>query len=638
MEVLRYLFIFGVIALAAGQIGEYFILLKLPKVTGYLISGIVVGPFVLDILPHEATVQLRFVEEVAISIIAFVAGSELYLEELESRLKSIFSVTTGLVVFVYSLGTAAMFLLADHIPFMADMDAKARLAVSVLAGVILVSRSPSSAIAIVKELRAKGPLTKTALGVIIVMDVVVIVFFAFNASLADALLTDVGFNLGFVLLLVLELSLSVFLGYFVGRVLQVILKLRIDDVLKLGLIILTGYGVFVSSDTIRSYTAENLSTELLLEPLLICLIGSFVVTNYSPYRKDFMNSLHKIEPPIFIAFFTLTGIALELDVVATTWTIMLALFAVRLIGIVLGTVVGGLAAGEPMAQNRVAWMLYMTQAGVGLALAKDVAVEFPEFGSELATIMIAVIVMNEIVGPPFFKSAIKRAGEAHLPESAEPDQMRDAVILGVSGQSTALARQLVAHDWRVLLVDIDDNSELRQTEDGYKVATVNAISIETMEGLVTKTTDALVALCPDDARNFRACEIAYERYGVPRLIVQVNNPAYVNQFRELGALVLDPASAMVNLLDQSVRAPQSAALFLHMDSAYDTVQITVADQDVIGMSLRELRLPDDTIILTILRGNQWILPHGYTTLRWHDEVTLVGKPESLADLTRRFGY
>ena len=51
-----------------------------------------------------------------------------------------------------------------------------------------------------------------------------------------------------------------------------------------------------------------------------------------------------------------------------------------------------------------------------------------------------------------------------------------------------------------------------------------------------------------------------------------------------------------------------------MDSEYDTVQITVADQDVVGMSLRELRLPDDTIIVTILRGNQWILPHGYTTL------------------------
>jgi Kef-type K+ transport system membrane component KefB len=590
MDILRYLFIFGVIALAAGQIGEYFILVKLPKITGYLVSGMVAGPFVLDILPHEATVDLRFIEEVAISIIAFVAGSELYLEELESRLKSIFSVTTGLVIAVYSLGTAAMFLLADFIPFMADMNTKARLAVSILAGVILVSRSPSSAIAIVKELRAKGPLTKTALGVIIVMDVVVIVFFAFNASLADALLTDVGFNLGFVLLLLFELALSVFLGYVVGRLLQVVLQFRIDDLLKLGLIVIIGYGVFVCSDAIRFYSAENFSTELLVEPLLICLMGSFVVTNYSPYRKEFMNSLLKIEPPIFIAFFTLTGIALELDVVAETWAIMLALFAVRLVGIIVGTFAGGVVAGEPMAQNRVAWMLYITQAGVGLALAKDVAVEFPEFGSELATIMISVIVMNELIGPPFFKSAIKWAGEAHLPENAEPDDIRDAVILGMSGQSLALARQLVGHDWKVIVVDIDDDiSDQRGADDGYTLVKINEISLETLEGLVTKATDAFVALCPDDAKNLKACEIVYENFGIPRLIVQVNDPAYVNQFRELGALVLDPASAMVNLLDQSVRAPQSTALFLHMDSEYDTVQITVADQDVVGMSLRALR-------------------------------------------------
>ena len=529
MEIWRYLFIFGVAALAAGQIGEYFVLLRLPKITGYLISGIVVGPFVLDILPHEAIAELRFIEEAAISIIAFVAGSELYLEELQSRLKSIFSVTTGLVVVVYTLGTGAMFLLADFIPFMEDMDTKGRLAVSVLAGVILVSRSPSSAIAIVKELRAKGPLTKTALGVIVVMDVVVIVFFAFNASLADALLTGVGFNVKFIVLLAAEISLSVLLGYIVGRLLQIILKFKIDATVKLGFIVVIGYGVFVVSDAIRTYSAEKFSTELLLEPLLICLIGSFVVTNYSVYRQEFMNSLHKIEPPIFIAFFTLTGIALELDVVAQTWTIMLALFAVRLVGIIIGTFVGGVVAGEPMEQNRVAWMLYITQAGVGLALAKDVGVEFPEFGNELATIMISVIVMNEIVGPPFFKSAIKRAGEAHLPEIAEPTHVRDAVIVGMNGQSLALARQLVAYHWKVVVIDADEIVEQRDTEDGFKIAKVNEISFEALGGIgLLKLRMRLVALCPDDADESDAhVRLLYEKFGIPRLIVQVNDPLHM---------------------------------------------------------------------------------------------------------------
>ena len=171
---------FAVLALAAGQIGHYFSRLRLPLISGFLFAGVLVGPYVLDLISDEAVTSLHFVDEVSLAYIAFAAGSELYLEELRSQFKSITWVTIGLVVSTFTLGSVAVFLLARFVPFMQTMVGNGRIAVALLAGGILVARSPSSAIAIINELRAKGPFTRMTLGVTVIMDVVVIILFAIN--------------------------------------------------------------------------------------------------------------------------------------------------------------------------------------------------------------------------------------------------------------------------------------------------------------------------------------------------------------------------------------------------------------------------------------------------------------------------
>ena len=204
---------FALIALAAKQVGAFFVKVGLPQISGFLFTGIIAGPFVLGLIPVEATKNLRFVDELSLAFIAFAAGTELYLKELRSRFTSIRWVTFGLVVSTFTVGSLAVLMLADFIPFMRAMPVTHRIAVAILAGAILVARSPSSAIAVVNELRAKGPFTKTALGVTVTMDVVVIVLFAVNSSIADALLTDLNFDLTFIVLLVSELLMSLASGY-----------------------------------------------------------------------------------------------------------------------------------------------------------------------------------------------------------------------------------------------------------------------------------------------------------------------------------------------------------------------------------------------------------------------------------------
>ena len=263
------------------------------------------------------------------------------------------------------------------------------------------------------------------------MDVVVIILFAVNSSIADALLSGLKFNFGFILFLVLEIGTSVIIGFLVSKIILMILLLPIQKSLKTGLILLMGYLVFVFSSEIRKFTHDTLFVEVLLEPLLICMVAGFFVSNTSMFIKEFSKILFDIGPPIYIAFFTLTGASLSLDIFLQTWPIAIALFFTRAIAIFIGSFLGGTLAKNPMKDNTISWMAYITQVGVSLGLAKEVVVEFPEWGNPFATIIISVIILNQIIGPLLFKYAIKVMREDH-PKGTQ------TILMGMGARSISL--------------------------------------------------------------------------------------------------------------------------------------------------------------------------------------------------------
>ncbi len=627
---------FGVIFLASKQIGQFFMRGKLPLISGFLFTGIIAGPYVLGLIPAEAVEKLRFVDEISLAFIAFAAGSELYLKELKDRFKSIAWVTTGLIIFTFHLGSLAIFLLADYIPFMRVMPVTARLAIAVLGGAILVARSPSSAIAIVNELRARGPFTRTALGVTVIMDVVVIVLFSINSSVSDALLTNLPFNLAFIAVLIAELALAALGGYTLGKILLLIVSSQLNYKIKIVLVLGSGYGIFVLAEVIRHLSHQYLPFELFLEPLLICMIGSFVLVNYSIYRSDFLRIMHDVGPPIYIAFFTLTGASLALDILAKTWPIALVLFFVRLGSIFLGSFSGGMLAGDPIKHNRVSWMAYVTQAGVGLGLAKEVAGEFPEWGAAFATIIISVIVLNQIVGPPFFKWAINHVGEAHpRAETPQFDGVRDAIIFGLEDQSLALARLLSDNGWQVKVASLEIQHAEEVENACVRILPISDLSLDTLHQLGAKNAEAVVVMLSDD-ENYRICELVYEHFGVENLVVRLNDMANFERFHELDALIVDPSTAIVSLLDQMVRSPVATSLLLGMDEEQTIVDIELRNPNLRGVALRDLRLPLDTLIQSVQRDGNMIISHGYTRLALGDRITVVGSRKSLEEVMRRF--
>lgn len=628
---------FGIIALASNSLGQFLAKrANLPLISGFLIAGIIVGPYVLDLVNETALEKLKVVDELSLAVIAFAAGSELFLEELRSRFRSISLITLGNALIMPLFGIATFLLLAPMIPFMDGMPLPGRIAVAMLAGGILVARSPSSAIAIVNEIRAKGPFTQTVLGVTMVTDVVVIVMFAINAEIADALLTNVGINLGFVLLLAGELLLSLLLGLGLGLLLHFLLILKVGHGFKTLLILAAGLGIFALAYEIRLLSHLYLPFDVLLEPLLICLIGSFYVTNYTSYRTEFMKIIHDVGPPIYVLFFTLTGASLALDVLWDAWAVALILFVMRLVGIFIGSFGGGMVARDDMKYNRYGWMTYVTMAGVGLGLAKEVGDQFPEFGIEFATLMIAVIVMSQFIGPPLFKYAVTKVGEAH-PKHETPlfDGKRDAVIFGLSSQSVSLARQLLVHDWQVKLICLSPPEMAGMEAPDLSIGYIPDLTVAALQEMGMVQADAVVTMQSDEM-NYRICEMVYEHFGTDTMVAHLKDRANFDKFHALGVLVVEPQTAVVSLLDHFVRAPAGTSLLLGMQEEQDIVDVELRNPDLDGLTLRDLRLPLDVLVLSVQRNGERIISHGYTKLSVGDKVTMVGNVQKLEELMLHF--
>ncbi len=633
LELLIFLAGFIVVSIAANQIAKYFTKLKLPLITGLLITGIIAGPFVLGLIPSDAPDKLFFVNDFALAFIAFAAAAELYLKELRGRMRSITWMSFGQLVLAFSFGSIAIIYLSDKIPFMAALSMPVKIAIAMLGGSIFVARSPASAIAVVNELRAKGPFTQTAMGVTVLADFLVIIVFAVAYSIAQALVHDIEFNFTFIIILLFELLLAFAFGYVTGKLLGVILSIRINLAIKSGIVLFTGFGVYWASHFLGMWSTMNLNFEIYVEPLLICIIGSFILTNYSRHRNEFLKILHDVGPGIYVIFFTLTGAAISMDILVKVWKVALILFAVRLIAIILGSLLGGFLAKDPWKYNRIGWMPYVTQAGVGLGLATVVSNNFPGWGEEFATVIIAVIVLNQLVGPPLFKWAINIAGESHAKaETPDFDRDKNAVIFGLEGQSFALARQLKDHGWNVTIASrkgIIDEGML-----DIDIRPIAAITIDEMKKIGVESAEAIITLL-SDKENYQICEICFEHFGTKDKVVRLNDRANFDRFHELGALIVEPTTAIVSLLDHLVRSPQAASLLLGMDKNQDTVELEVLNPNIHGLSLRDLRFPTDILILSITRSGQTMITHGFTRLRLNDTITIVGTIESIENVALR---
>jgi Kef-type K+ transport system membrane component KefB len=381
--------------------------LGFPHLTAYLLAGVVAGPHLLGVVDHEAVQDLQGVNALALALIALAGGAELKLDSLRRGLRGL-GWATLLQNAAALLGMAAVFALARPlVPFARDLPLPALLGVALLWGVVAITRSPSATLGILAQTRARGPLTSFSVNFVMTSDVVVVIVLAAAITLATPLL-EPGATLS--LQAFGELGHELLGSVAIGTTLGLGLALYLRFVGKQVMLLLVALGLVFT----------HLFTWLRFDWLLIFIAAGFVVQNLSRQGPRFLHAIERTGEVVYVIFFATAGAHLDLPLLAQMWPAALLLAGSR------GALTAGAAwlsarvAGDPPALRRWGWAALVSQAGLALGIAARVSGEFPGFGPAFGALAVAVVSVNEMIGPVVFKAALDRTGESGAQRAEAP--------------------------------------------------------------------------------------------------------------------------------------------------------------------------------------------------------------------------
>jgi Kef-type K+ transport system membrane component KefB len=409
----QWLLTFGFLILAADTVGGLAAAARLPRIAGYLVAGALFGPSVLGTVSADATEQLAPVSSLAIALIAFLAGSELRWSELKERgvlILKILGVEMGLTLVVM---TGLMFGLRNLVPFLRGVDVSTALALSLLFASVAVVHSPVVTMALLSETNARGPVARTTLGVVLVSDVAVILLFSGVLAMVRGVAPapSAGTHEMSAVALVWEIAGALVVGAALGVVVAMYLRF-VQRELFLFAMIVAFFGAEVAGLTH-------------VETLLTLLTAGFVAENVSERHagEAFRGAMERSAAPVFVVFFALAGASMALSDLAALWPLVIPIVLVRLLSIWGGTWIGARWGRGSSVERRYVWLGLVSQAGVAIGLATIVAEAYPQRGAQIRTLFLAVMAVNQVLGPILFRLALDRSGEitemAAEPETAE---------------------------------------------------------------------------------------------------------------------------------------------------------------------------------------------------------------------------
>jgi len=388
----------GGLIVMAWVMGDIFQWIRLPRITGYMFTGLLAGPHILRLISRESVATLKFIDNVALSLIALHAGHEVRLELIKRRFKSIVSITFFILLF--SLSGVFLFVFFGgriFFPFLKDAPGRTVLLVALLFGLIEVAKSPVTTIAILDETRARGRLAETTLGVVVLKDVILIVLFGVVMAIGVRLAHPGEVHKGLLGETLWRLSGSLgvggLVGFLVGGALGIIRRKTYLLVIGLAL------GLTL------------LSMGMHLEVLLASMTAGFVIENFTRHGKRFLGGVEAASPLVYLIFFPVASAALNLSLLRDTWFIAVIIIMLRKVMVFVGINVGSRLVEDFPAMRRWGWMGFINQSGVTLALAIIIGREFQEFGQQFKAIALGMIVITDFYGPALFKYALYKAGD-----------------------------------------------------------------------------------------------------------------------------------------------------------------------------------------------------------------------------------
>lgn len=365
--------------------------IRIPAVTAYLLVGIIIGPYMLNLVSKGILGSSGLISNIVLGFIAFSIGQNFLKETLFKVGKPVLLVSILGAVCPLILVTFGFFIFLK-LPFY----------ICLLFGAISSATAPAATMLVIREYKAKGSFTDTLLGVVAIDDAWCLIMFAISLAISKAVTVHIATS--FLLPKVIFHSLLEIFGAFIlGGIFAIVLSYfsRYTKTSEDLLIYIIGFILLNIGLCIYFH----------LSVLLSCMSMGAILVNVNKVSFKFFDTLRSIDSPLYLLFFVLAGANLEIGLLKTLGLLGLGYVIFRSIGKTGGAYLGGLIARVPARMKNYMGLSLLSQAGVAMACALVAKASFPEVGGMILTTIIASTIVFELIGPPLTKFSLKKTGE-----------------------------------------------------------------------------------------------------------------------------------------------------------------------------------------------------------------------------------
>lgn len=400
------------IALFAGlMLSRLAKLLKLPAVTAYLIAGLLLGPFLIGRIGIKGLgfndftqiKSLSLISDVALGFIAFSIGNEFRLKELKTIGKQATVIGIFQAVFTTLVVDVALislhFIIPDVLP----------LPTAIILGAVASATAPAATLMVVRQYKAKGPVTSTLLPVVALDDAVGLVLFSVSFGVAKSFINNSTSFVSIIVEPILEVVFSLGLGAIMGYFFTFFEKFFHSRSKRLSMSVAF---VFLTIAITMIDNIEILGVHVTFSPLLTCMMLGTIFCNICDFSEELMDRLDRWTAPIFILFFVLSGAELDLSVISNVYVVLIGLvyIVIRCLGKYFGANLSSKMVKADSNVNKYLGITLFPQAGVALGMAIKCQV-LGDIGILIANITLFSVLIYELIGPYLTKTSLMKAGE-----------------------------------------------------------------------------------------------------------------------------------------------------------------------------------------------------------------------------------
>jgi Kef-type K+ transport system membrane component KefB len=401
---------FGVTTIAGTELAFGYLLLTayftakvtsrfgLPRLTGYMLAGVATGPYLLSLVDEPLTAKLHLVEGTAVCMIGLSAGAGLVWRRVQPQIRAIARVSLLAVIGTALTITAAVMVMRPWLPFLAELDTGAAIAMAFVIGATLSAKSPAVMLALVDETGSEGPLTDFMLATVVVGDLVTIILFAGTAAVAGAVTGGTVDIVGTLVSLGWGIGGSAVVGALLGATIGVYLRH-----------VASNQALFA---TLVCVVVAEVAPVLAIDPLITMIAAGVVLANVTRAgATTLMASFDYASLPVYLVFFAVAGAEVHLSEVITLIVPVVILATVRAAGFFVFARTATAGHRSP-AVRRYAWYALLPQAGLALALAVLLTDSLGALGASAAGLVFGLVAFNEAIAPVILRVVMLRTGEA----------------------------------------------------------------------------------------------------------------------------------------------------------------------------------------------------------------------------------